>query len=250
MKMSLIFTMFFLVSCASSTRYEVEVDSIASQETSGKKFFILSASKEISSENLRFQEFQKITSNVLKQNGYVESKDAKTADLAIFLDYFISDGSTHTETRSIPVYGQQQKVNFQNSYGQNIGSATVQNANPYTPSGYRYQSEQVTTYHRKIVLNAFDVKTKKQVWESKITSDGSSNDIRTIFPYMLIGAGPYLGKNTGKQLSVDIYEGNHRQEVEQLKQDSQRLPASSPLKNVQQKPVCSPFNKIFKIEGC
>ena len=86
--------------------------------------------------------------------------------------------------------------------------------------------------------------------DPKITSDGSSNDIRTIFPYMLIGAGPYLGKNTGKQLSVDIYEGNHRQEVEQLKQDSQRLPASSQPKNVQQKPVCSPFNKIFKLEGC
>jgi hypothetical protein len=243
--------MLFLLSCATSRRYEVEIDGIAAEDTSGKTFIILSASKEISSEDLRFQEFQKITSNVLKQIGYVETKDAQATDLAIFLDYFISDGSTHTETRSIPVFGQQQQVvNFQNSYGQNIGSATVQNANPYAPSGFRYKTEQVTTYYRKIVLNAFDVRTKKQVWESKITSNGYSSDIRTIFPFMLIGASPYLGKNTGKQLSVDVYEGNHSQEVERLKQDSQRLPASGQPTNFPEKPVCSPFNKFFKIEGC
>ncbi len=66
-------------------------------------------------------------------------------------------------------------------------------------------------YLRYILLSVKDLTAdRKVVWESIITSLGSSNDLRRIVPYMLIAGEPYFGKSSGQRREIAIYEGDAR----------------------------------------
>ena len=70
------------------------------------------------------------------------------------------------------------------------------------------------TYFRYILLTAYDlqelINTKKEVqlWQTTITSTGSSGDLRRVFPVLVAAAKPYIGTNTGKKVKVVISEDN------------------------------------------
>ena len=49
-----------------------------------------------------------------------------------------------------------------------------------------------------------------QLWKTTVTSNGSSGDLRQVFPILVAASKPYIGSNTGKKLKVMLSEGDKR----------------------------------------
>jgi len=64
------------------------------------------------------------------------------------------------------------------------------------------------------LIKAFDFKKlrasnkKFELWKTTITSRGSSDDLRQVFPVLIGAAVPHLGKNTGKKVPVQLSESD------------------------------------------
>ncbi len=212
-----LFAVVSFVGCATSS-YTVKVDAIADTEMIAETYVLQSGMKDTSDNDLRFKEYSKIVRNSLQKKGFTPVADVKKADMVVMLSYGISDPNTKSYTRSVPVYGNQNSTTttVTNSYGQNIGSFQTQPSNPYAPSGYQSVTDEVTTYNRFVILTAYDAKDvlkprgqaekfdPKMLWETKVTSTGSSGDLRKVFPVMMLGAIPYFGKNSGEQQVINI----------------------------------------------
>jgi hypothetical protein len=56
------------------------------------------------------------------------------------------------------------------------------------------------------------------VWRTDVMSRGRSGDLRSVFPVLVAAATPHFGKDTKKQVVVDISEGDKR--VEQIKAEA------------------------------
>jgi hypothetical protein len=94
----------------------------------------------------------------------------------------------------------------------NMAIATTKNnggGQTITSGGDSYN---VTTYRRFMRLVAVDVATLREThtvrehWRLEAKSEGSSNDLREIFPILAFGARPYVGTDTGKALPVKVKE--------------------------------------------
>lgn len=206
----------------------IKVDSIGNKD--GKnKYVLLSGIKDVDNNNLQFQEFSKYIDNILQQKGFVKT-DFENADVAIFLLYGISEPQQNTQQYAIPILGQTGVLSSQtfgmantygtlNSYG-NTGyyqgntysSQTTYNTPTYGVTGYQNRTQQYTTYTRYFKVNALDIAAYKnfnkqvQVWETTVTSTGSSGDLRFVFPILIAAAKDYIGVNTGKQLEIVLSE--------------------------------------------
>lgn len=198
--------------------YDVEVDSISSLETKGKKVFIQSSSSSL--DELRQKELTKVVTRVLQRIGYVEVDNERKSDISIRLSSSI-DSKSFSDINSAPV-------------------------NIYNPSqGYRYSSSLDTKFFYKLKISARDSKTKKQVWETLISSKGEVEDPRSFFTYMLIGAESLIGKNTDRRVVVRVFSSEHRHLADNLRQLDGRIPASdlSMISNPNHTPVPSSSQK-------
>lgn len=199
--MKLLMLLLIVVSCAHKKEvadsYTVVIDSISAPKAAGKTFAIISGDKSIANNDLRFQEFAKITEKALIADGFVPSS---SPEVKILLTYGIGDPISHTETRSVPVYGSTTS-NVANAWGQNIGSVQT-----WGHKGFRTNSEHITNYKRTAVLRAVSAKSGDPLWETVITSSGTTGDLRRVFPYMLYGGIGHFGtSNKDKHI---VYEDN------------------------------------------
>jgi len=46
------------------------------------------------------------------------------------------------------------------------------------------------------------------VWRTVVTSRGTSNDLREVFPVLVAASQPYISTNTGKQVKVILNEND------------------------------------------
>lgn len=200
-----------LVSCASGgnyvaepeyvSSYKIKVDSITGPTMSPKKFKIIPG--KITSNDLRFKELASIAAEALKLDGFVQ--DNKSPEINITLVYSVGRPQVHSDVYSTPTYG---TVNSQviNNWGQNVGSVSS-----HGQTGTRTNSDTYTTFERKVVLKAFSAKTKEELWETTITSKGSSDDLRELFPYLVFAGVKFYGKS--QKESVIIKDKDPRAEA-------------------------------------
>jgi len=193
--------------------YFVRVDSInAPQANLKKKYVLFSGSKDIAKTDLQFKEFSRYVIKALNSKGYVKVEDAKEAEIAISLLYGIS--APQQRASSVPLYGQtgissSSTLGTISTYG---STSTYSGTTSYTPTYGIVGAIPVTrtAYTRYLVLDAYDLERFKQskeaveVWKTTVISSGSSGDLRRVFPYLIVGATPYLGTNTGKQVTVRL----------------------------------------------
>jgi hypothetical protein len=65
-----------------------------------------------------------------------------------------------------------------------------------------------------LVLDALNLseyresKKEVQLWKTTITSTGLSDDLRRVLPYMVAAAAPYMATDTGRQVSVELWEND------------------------------------------
>jgi hypothetical protein len=209
-----------VASCSTVPEYSVNVSSLARSDSENKKSYVLlPGSKDVSPDDLQFQEYKNYVQRGLGSRGFVQNEKIENADIVIFLTYGISDPQSQTHSYSAPVWGQTgysgaTTTGSYTSYGSGYGSysANTTLTPTYGVTGYTPQIETVTTFSRWLMLAGYDanslVKDKKmeQVWKTSVVSTGSSGDLRRVMPVMVTTSWPYWGKNTGEAVSLSISE--------------------------------------------
>lgn len=208
-----LFMLLLLVSCASKQavkpHYTVAIDSLSSPQASGKTFVIVSGDKAVPDNDLRFQEYAKITENALKADGFVPV--LSNPDVKILLTYGIGEPTSHTVVKSVPVYGHN-NLQVANAWGQNIGKIQT-----FGHKGYKTSSKTITQYKRTIVLRAVDEKSNEPVWETVLTSSGASSDLKEAFPFMVYAGTKHYATSTKAEYDID---------TDSVKANGLRAPAS------------------------
>jgi len=229
---------------ASSERYVIDVDAYGNDSyLNSKKYILASGDSTVNESSLQYIEFSDYIRKILSSKGYIETTSWDDADLMIFFKYGISDPQTFQATRSVPVWGKTgvSSVNTtsqttgsaygsvygssNSAYGSASGNSTTTTTTNVTPSygvtGYRQQTSTYTKYFRYVTLYAYDLneykvnEKEKIAWNTIITSDGSSDDLRKVIPYMVTVGASYFGKSSGQKKSLEIYGNDER--VNQLK---------------------------------
>jgi hypothetical protein len=207
-----------LISCvAQPKRFLSGVDSLAQQDASAKKrYIVMPGIKDIEPSDLQFLEYASYVERVLSEKGFVKASQFGDADIAVFLSYGIGNPQTHQYSYSMPVWGQTGVLSSTthgtlSTYG---GMGTYSGTTTYTPTygvtGYTSHVGSYTTYIRFLLMDAYDVESYKrdqkmnQVWKISVISVGSSDDLRLVFPYMAVAMKPYIGTNTGRKIMIEI----------------------------------------------
>lgn len=209
--------------CAFAPSYEVSVDSISSGTAElPPSYVLLPGNDGVSPGDLRYQEFAVYVRRALAERGYVETTDPVNAPIAVVLSYGIGDPQEHVRSKSIPVWGQT-GVSSSTTRGTattfgNIStySGTTTHTPKYGVTGYRTVAESQTTFFRFMILDAYDLdafRARKDVvalWNTTVTSRGSSGDLRQVFPILVAASKDHFASNTGKQVTVNLTEHDPR----------------------------------------
>lgn len=213
----------FLAGCAVAPQFNVSVDSISAPGVGDKTAYVLLPGlKDVNEGDLQYQEYASYVDRVLQSNGYTKAPSFQEADIAIFLGYGIGDPETHQYTYSLPTWGQT-GIASSNTYGAVStykNTKTYSGTTTYTPTygvtGSTTHIGSYTTFFRYMFLDAFDLeeyrttKKEKQIWKTTVTSTGSSDDLRRVFPVLVAASKPHIGTNTGKKVTVILKEADQR----------------------------------------
>lgn len=179
------------------TYCDTKVNSYGNYDFKGKTFYIESGDESISSNDLEFKEYAWYLAEVFRICGAIETDDKDNADLCVLFNYSITDKS-YTENIPIPEFGRTSIASTTTK-----GSTTTYNYN-YGTTGYHYVQNNVDNYVRVINVYGFDNKRRDvepiMLWKSNLVSEGSSDNLRNVIPYMLSIAkgGKVFGKNSNK----------------------------------------------------
>ena len=202
--------------------------------TVGHTYWLLSAKENVSVEDLEFREYAVYVRSGLGRAGFSESASLDQADLAIFIGYGIGDTKEHAYSYSLPVYGQTGggTYNFSATTYSGYGSATTYGTATQMPQYGVVGSQQISgttvTHLRYLFVDALDMKPfrsenkKVSVWRTDVMSRGTSGDLRQMFPVLVAAATPHFGKNTKKQVVVDLNESDKRVQELRLEVDSDK----------------------------
>jgi hypothetical protein len=203
--------------------FQVEVSGLAAPATESRKSFILIPGlKDVAISDLQFQEYAGHVSRALMSQGFSIAANAETADLVVVLFYGIGDPTSNVRSFSLPVWGQTGVASSHTTGTVNVwgNTGSYSGTTTYTPSygvtGYKTHVQSYTTYFRFAQLSAYDFKTYKstgkeiQLWETTITSTGSSGDLRQVFPILVAAGAPFFGRSTDKNVTVNLLEQDPR----------------------------------------
>jgi hypothetical protein len=206
--------------CAGIPRYAVDIDSINRLGAEAKKRYILEpGEKDVNSENLQFKEYAAYVERALSARGFVKAGDVNDADIQIYLSYGVGDPQEHQYVYSFPVWGHAGYITTYN-YIRVDDKGNYRTVETYTPVYGIVDSEIRTgttvTYQRFIILDALDLAASRaaekniQLWQTTLTSIGSSGDLRVAFPIMLGAATEYIWTNTGKKVQAILPDSDKR----------------------------------------
>lgn len=211
--------LFFLAGCSLSPVYKVDISSIDSPVAQGaQSFVVMPSSSDVNVDDLQFQEFARYVSDVLEKEGFSKASERDVPDMVIFLSYGVSQPRVKQYSQAVPLYGRTgtHAVTQTTEIKSDDGSSKTVHRTQYRPSygvtGYTSQLRSVTTYLSDIELVAVDYALfkedgrRKQLWKTSIATESESNDLRHLFPIMLVAAKNYIGKNTEQKIRVEVGE--------------------------------------------
>lgn len=187
-------------------QYNVDVNGIIAQPpvTLQANCVILPASPQISAEDLLFQEFSVYVANALNKQGYNVVRGHANAPTGILLGYGVGDPAEKISAGAYPSIG------FGGYYGGwgHHGWGWGFGPSIYFPLGY--DADSYTTWGSHLYLAAYDLQLYRQTgqlvyaWQVIVNVRSTNNDIRDMVPVMVAAAEPYIGRNTGRQVTVTI----------------------------------------------
>lgn len=216
-----------LSACAMGPRnlqINAEVDALAANDVQGKRrFVILPANKDIKPQDLQFMEFKGYVEKALLNRGFVKAEQMQDGDAVLFLDYGTGEPQIRQYSYDVPIMN-------------NFGYYPYYRSYRYYPSmayGYTQHIETYTVFKRHLTLEAYDMaayllqKPPVQLWKVSVQSQGQSNDLRLVFPYMVAAMQPYIAANTGHMVAVPVDETDLLLK-DIVMNNPHRLPAASP----------------------
>ncbi len=217
---SLLIGVFFVTGCTSYRSFDVKVDSISTLRAKEKKSYVLlPGNKEGKISDLQFQEFAAFTEKALDARGFRKASSIDEAQIAILLSYGISEPQIYNYACSEPIYG-----HIGNSFSGSSTtihlfgkSFTYAENTQHTPSygvvgsTTRLNTQVIFSKHMGITgvdLEQFKktgtLEEAQEIWSTKAQSLGASNDLREIFPVLLIASQKHIADNTQKMVSYSI----------------------------------------------
>lgn len=212
-----------LLGCGGRTKFIVRVDSLRDASPAAEKnsYLLLPANdKELNLDDLQFKEFGAYVQRALKTRGYTIPAKPEDLQVIILMGYGIGEPQTHEFIYSYPIFGQTSggystfNASTYGSGGYANTTGSIQQMPTFGVVGSGVASGSYTTYQRYLILWATDVDEYKKtgkiktLWKTTITSEGSSDDLRLVFPYMVTAAIPYIGSNTGRKVTVTLKEND------------------------------------------
>lgn len=198
--------------------YTAIVSAFARPDASGSKTFVLLPAEKTSPEaELQFLEYSTYVERALLARGFRKAAGFETADLAVFIAYGVSDPKITAHSYRRPVWGQTGvssqttgRIDFNEITGDADISSTTTQTPTYGVTGYTTETRASASFQRHLDLTAYDLtrfrhdKAQEVVWDARITSTGTSGDLRRILPVMAAAARPYLGASSGQTVSVGL----------------------------------------------
>lgn len=215
----------FIMAC-STTHYDVKVNAIAlsSKELANYNDCILMPITDKDNETIINKRYTLSLIDILEDNGVKIVDKYNKANCVIFFDYGISAPQAVNQTSLIPNYGitgVSSSTTSGNVYIHKTGSGNyignVSTQTQYTPqygvTGYTPINQTVFLYVRYLYLDARKiVKNKKeageQLWNTIITSVGSSGELNKVMPYMLYVLANNVRANTEGIQQISLYEND------------------------------------------
>lgn len=209
MNWRIVFTLLFigvLSGCANTEDLQVSALAAKDVPTQYKKFVIVSDKNEVVNNDLTFSEYARQVVSVLEMQGYTRVPNIDDAQLMVVLTFHISAPHTKTDIVNTPVYPMAGPF-YSGPFGYY----------PYPLLDYPvYQPmvHQWVVYKKLVRLQALDAaaytkqKRIKPLWDIQVTSNNENGDLRYMFPYMLVAAEPYIGKDTGQIINVTVDNNN------------------------------------------
>ena len=207
-----------MVGGTAAIRQAIVVDSYGSDaDLIGRNCYVYAADSLIETHSLMFQEFFGYLKTILENNNYVVVDNIDKANIVIFFNYGISEPYYETYERLIPVWGYAGAVTTTTGsvrlhpYSNSVSYSERSVTQPRTQvTGYQLVERTRRQYMRFANLVAYDLdyfsenNTEKRVWQTMITNIADSDDLRSIFPFMLVAADEYIGRSSGQKQTIRI----------------------------------------------
>jgi hypothetical protein len=189
----------------------------------GKNYILDSGMRGTSVDDLYFREYGKYFVEVLKRNGYRQVNQPDDADLAIYFSYGITGGTEVHYTYTRPVYAivGGETVDITETETDAAGRKIKTTKTVTIPSttrvvGVETRRESYTVFTAHAVMEAEEIhgtegqtnNSMETLWKTTITTTSKLDDLRRIMPIMAAASVPYLGKNTGEIVTVELRDGD------------------------------------------
>lgn len=205
-----------LTGCETVPSATVSVNGLASPAAATvKTYYLAPLDEDVDERDLQYVEYSAQVERMLATRGmkrvYPETV-APWPDIFVFLDYGIGKPRTRIGTYSIPHWGQT-GVQSSTTTGTVDMSGHYTANTTYTPSygitGYSTGVYEYTTYTRHITLDAHRIEQRADhkstpVFRTTIVSEGTSGDLRQMFPILLLAARDHIATNTGQAQTVVV----------------------------------------------
>lgn len=178
---------------------ETHVTSFGTYNFSGKHFCILSNLENVSSDDVEFMEYAKYISYAFQMRGGIEVPyQSEEVEVCILLSYDIKDAS-YMRTVSEPVWG---KTGVRSVTATTNSLGTHYNYQyDYGVIDYKQSQQLVNKFIRYIDLFAYELspnenENQTMVWKAYAKSEGSLNNLFTVFPCMALTLYKCIGITT------------------------------------------------------
>ena len=185
--------------------------------TSGPvRYTLAPADKNVSRNDLQFEEFCKYVDSAMIKNGYLKAESIDDATVVIFFYYGIGNPKEHQYSYSSSMFEQTavSSSSTEDATNSSEDSGTSQGTATHTPqhgiTRYQQMQENNINYYRYLSLSAIDLQKYKEdqqiteLWRLEVSSTGSSSDLRIVVPVMVAASEKYIGKSTGKAISISV----------------------------------------------
>ncbi|MDH5326796.1 MAG: hypothetical protein OEZ68_13675 [Gammaproteobacteria bacterium] len=207
-----------LLGCARMVVVDVSaiVDPDHQPDATAKKY-LLSPDNDNKSNDLYFKEFSSYFERALAKSGFNRTRIKEQANFEIVFSFGLSDRHSGTYTDITPIY---------DFVGGETITITEKSSDPaveskvttiYVPARYErigtgLESHAYTYFVAHASLEARsitkDTGKSKILWHIQAQSRVTDTDLRKIIPYLAHAATPYIGKNSGHQVSISIEEND------------------------------------------
>lgn len=210
------FISFFLVVLAGCNAHDVSVSAWTDGKEIGEKTYcFVAGARDITPTDLEFKEFSVYARRGLVAQGYTEAAIDKAA-LLVSLAYGMNGPYAAPYAYMVDLTGPKavlvSDAEAATSAGVSVASGSHLGHEPTFVGGYYYGSYYdgyyATQYVRFLHMAAYDNKGGKrgdQRWRVDAISAGTENDLRRIMPFLMAGAYPRIGQDTGRQIDMVIY---------------------------------------------